>query len=76
MELCVPTQTREGKQAQVFEHFGSAPFFTLVDTESQSVEIVENANQHHEHGMCQPLQAIANLKVDAVGVWVLGQYSV
>ncbi len=76
MKICVPTQTQEGKQAQVFEHFGSAPFFTVVDTEQGTVEVVANANSHHEHGMCQPLQAIADLKVDAVVTGGMGARAV
>ena len=76
MKICIPTQTRDGLKAQVHEHFGSAQFFTLADTESGTVEVIENSNQHHEHGMCQPLQAIANLKVDAVVTGGMGARAV
>lgn len=76
MKICVPTQTQEGKQAQVYEHFGSAPFFTLVDIQTGAVEVVANGNQQHEHGMCQPLQAIADLKVDAVVTGGMGARAV
>jgi predicted Fe-Mo cluster-binding NifX family protein len=76
MKICVPTQTQEGKQAQVYEHFGSAPFFTLVDTRTGGVEVVNNGNQHHAHGMCQPLQAIAGFKVDAVVTGGMGARAV
>ena len=53
MKLCIPTETNEGKSATVYGHFGSAPYFTIVDTEKDTVEVIDNANQHHAHGMCQ-----------------------
>ena len=72
MKLCIPTETNEGKSAAVYEHFGSAPYFTIVDTEKDSVEIINNANQHHEHGMCQPVKALAGKVVNAVVVGGMG----
>ncbi len=54
MKICIPTETGEGKNAQVYGHFGSAPYFTIYDTDAQSIEIVDNANSHHEHGTCNP----------------------
>lgn len=66
MKICIPTETNEGKQAEVYGHFGSAPFFTIYDTDKDAVEIIKNLNQHHSHGMCQPLGALAGKKIDAV----------
>jgi len=76
MKICIPTQTRDGNTAEVYEHFGSAPFFTVCDTQSGSLEIIENANQHHEHGMCQPLSAFAGQKIDAVVTGGMGSRAV
>lgn len=50
----------------VYGHFGSAPFFTIYDTGNDTVEIINNANQHHSHGMCQPMSSLIGKKVDAV----------
>jgi predicted Fe-Mo cluster-binding NifX family protein len=66
MKICVPTLTKDGKTAAVHEHFGSAPFFTIYETESGAVEVVDNADQGHAHGMCQPLSALADKQVDVV----------
>jgi predicted Fe-Mo cluster-binding NifX family protein len=66
MKICIPTETNEGKSAKVYGHFGSAPYFTIVDTEKDSVEIIDNANQHHAHGMCQPMNALMGKSIDAV----------
>ncbi|MBF0387793.1 MAG: NifB/NifX family molybdenum-iron cluster-binding protein [Candidatus Omnitrophica bacterium] len=66
MKICIPTETDKGKDAVVFGHFGSAPFFTIYDTADSSIEVIINANQHHAHGMCQPMAALAGKGVNAV----------
>ena len=66
MIICIPTTTNEGKSAQVHEHFGSAPFFTICDTETDTVEAIANAGHDHAHGMCQPLSAFADRRIDIV----------
>jgi predicted Fe-Mo cluster-binding NifX family protein len=66
MKICIPTETQEGKQAKVYGHFGSAPYFTIYDTEKNTVEIIKNDNEHHSHGMCQPMSALTGKNIDAV----------
>lgn len=65
MKLCIPTTT-DGLSAVVHEHFGSAPFFSVYDTETKAVEVIDNVQEHHAHGMCQPLSALAGRSIDAV----------
>lgn len=76
MKICVPTLTREGKTAKVHEHFGSAPFFTVCDTEKDTVEIIDNSNQHHSHGMCHPMSSLAGKEIDAVVTGGMGARAV
>jgi predicted Fe-Mo cluster-binding NifX family protein len=66
MKICIPTETNKGIDAVVYGHFGSAPFFTIYDTANASVEVIVNANEHHAHGMCQPMTALAGKSVHAV----------
>jgi len=66
MKVCIPTETNDGKAAQIFGHFGSAPYFTICDTEKNTIEIIDNANQHHAHGSCQPLSVLNGKKVDVI----------
>ena len=66
MKLCIPTTGADGLAAIVSEHFGSAPCFTIYDTDSESVKIIENMNLHHSHGACQPLSALSGQDIDAV----------
>lgn len=73
MKICIPTKTDSGHDAALSAHFGSAPFFTIYDTESKALESVKNQNQHHEHGRCSPRRAVANMGADAVVAAGLGQ---
>jgi predicted Fe-Mo cluster-binding NifX family protein len=66
MIVCIPTTTNEGKAAPVHEHFGSAPFYTLCDTETDKAEVIANSDHGHAHGMCQPLSILAGRQIDAV----------
>jgi predicted Fe-Mo cluster-binding NifX family protein len=45
-KLCVPTAGGGGLDDLVGEHFGRVPTFTLVDTESGAVEVIENTSEH------------------------------
>jgi predicted Fe-Mo cluster-binding NifX family protein len=66
MLLCVPTQDDAGLSARVYGHFGSAPYFTLVDTVTQSTRAVPNPRSAHEHGQCRPLDGLRPYGFDAV----------
>jgi len=72
MKLCFPVRSDEGIESSVNDHFGSTPFFLIVDTDTGEAETVDNDNLHHEHGMCHPLKAIGGQKIDAVVVGGLG----
>lgn len=66
MRICIPTETNEGINAKVYAHFGSAPYFTIYDTKLNKVEVVSNDNMNHTHGMCQPMNVLANKNINAV----------
>ena len=76
MKICIPTETGDGKTAQVYGHFGSAPFFTIYDTDAKSIEVVDNANKHHEHGACNPVAALQGRAVDVVVTGGMGARAV
>ena len=62
MTICLPTVSDAGLTARLSPHFGRAPFFTLVETETGNVEVVPNTHQHHEHGHCNPLGALGEVR--------------
>jgi len=72
MKICIPVNENKAIESTVCGHFGSAPFFMIVDTESLSCKSITNENQHHSHGMCQPLAAISNEKFEAIVVGGIG----
>ena len=73
MKLCFPVERPEGLQSRVYGHFGSAPAFVIVDTETSRVDAVTNRDQHHQHGRCSPLKALDGHAVDAVVVGGIGR---
>jgi len=72
MKICFPVQNDEGMESAVFDHFGSAPAFVVVDTDRGTVSTIRNGDQHHAHGACNPLKALDNQQIDAVVVGGIG----
>jgi predicted Fe-Mo cluster-binding NifX family protein len=66
MRICIPTETDAGKKSKVYSHFGSAPYFSIYDTEKDDCQTVDNSNQHHIHGTCNPIDVLASKDIDAV----------
>ncbi len=66
MRICIPTDSREGLKAKVYGHFGSAKYFTIYDTEKNTVSVVENSNAHHSHGACHPIAVLGGGDIGAV----------
>lgn len=72
MKVCFAVQNDEGIDSTVFNHFGSAPAFIVVDTEIQKTETVQNQDRNHLHGACNPMMAMGGRSVDAVVVGGIG----
>jgi predicted Fe-Mo cluster-binding NifX family protein len=66
VRICIPTETGKGIKAKVYGHFGSAPYFTVYDSKKDECEVINNGNQHHEHGACLPTLMLGEMKIDAV----------
>ncbi len=72
MKVCFPVVKAEGSESKVYGHFGSAPVFIVVDTENNNVSLINNNNQHHAHGACNPMKALNDQTVDAIVVGGIG----
>jgi predicted Fe-Mo cluster-binding NifX family protein len=72
MKICFAVEKDQGINSAVYGHFGSAPAFLMVDTESGSVATVGNRDMIHAHGACNPIMAIGGQSVDAVVVGGIG----
>lgn len=73
MRLCLPTVHDHGRTALLSDHFGSAPYFTLVDTESGITDVISNHHAEHAPGSCDAARSIAGHNVDAVVCLGLGR---
>ncbi|MBP6941724.1 MAG: NifB/NifX family molybdenum-iron cluster-binding protein [Syntrophorhabdaceae bacterium] len=72
MKVCFAVQKDEGINSTVYNHFGSAPIFIMVDTELDRTTTVDNKDKDHIHGACNPVMAIGGRDIDAVVVGGIG----
>lgn len=72
MKICLPVLQDQGVDSFISGHFGSAPFFLIIDSNSLQTKIIPNKDQHHAHGMCQPLAMIGTDSFDAIVVSGMG----
>ncbi len=72
MQIAFPVESDQGMRSPVFNHFGSAPLFVIIDSDTYAATSVQNADRDHIHGQCQPLAALSGITVDAVIVGDIG----
>lgn len=72
MKVVFPSNSQLGLTGSVYNHFGSAPFFVLVNTETDEYEVLINLDKDHDHGNCQPLKALGGATADVVVVGGIG----
>jgi len=71
MKYCFPIANAQGLASEVFEHFGSAPMFLIVDDQDRSTELVR-APARKVHGGCRPVQLLEPHGFDAMVVCGIG----
>jgi predicted Fe-Mo cluster-binding NifX family protein len=71
MRACIPIVDDQGFDSRVHPHFGSAPMFLAVDTESWASQTVPNV-EGPRHGRCHRLGLVADEKIEAVIVIGIG----
>ena len=72
MKICFPIEIDKGLDSTISDHFGSAPLFLLADTESGETSVISNSDQHHDHGACNPLQALHDSQIEGIAVRNIG----
>lgn len=72
MKVCFPVDRNQGLESQVFGHFGSAPGFVVVDMITGELTAINNSDQIHQHGACNPVAGLAGHPVDAIVVGGIG----
>ena len=72
MKVGFAVQVDNGIESRVFDHFGSAPAFIIVDHEGKDFISINNKDLHHVHGACNPIMALDGKSVDAMVVGGIG----
>ncbi|MCP4674927.1 MAG: diguanylate cyclase [Deltaproteobacteria bacterium] len=73
MKICIPIDEDKGLRSPVCAHFGSAPLFMVIDTDTGNCQTIENKNKIHQHGKCQPLSSFTGVALDGVVVGGIGK---
>jgi predicted Fe-Mo cluster-binding NifX family protein len=66
MKVCIPTVNGAEQLSEVCDHFGSAAYFTIYDSQTEEYETVNNSEHNHEHGTCHPMDNLKDKGIDAV----------
>jgi predicted Fe-Mo cluster-binding NifX family protein len=73
MKIAFPVQEDHGFDSKVYNHFGSAGIFIIINSETGEKKLVNNADLNHIHGQCQPLAALNGAVVDGIVVGGVGR---
>ena len=76
MLVCIPTNGDSGLEDTLNDHFGSAPFFTLFESESEKIEIVKNKNSSHSHGTCHPMTQLKKYHLNSIVCTGIGKRAI
>ena len=66
MKICIPTKDDLGLESRVYDHFGSAPFFAMMDADSGRLDVVHNTDLDHRHHSCHHIDGLKTHNVDVV----------
>ncbi len=72
MKVGFAVEINQGLESIVYDHFGSAPTFIIVDTELKQIATVDNSNASNVHGACNPVAALGGNRIDALVVGGIG----
>jgi predicted Fe-Mo cluster-binding NifX family protein len=73
MRVCIPTEDDGGIESALAEHFGRAPYLTLIDLDRRQVTVATNEHGESAHGSCDPVTAVRRHEADAVVCLGLGR---
>jgi len=74
MNIAIPIDTNNGLDSDVYNHFGMAKEFLVVDLDTKSFEITQNQKML-KGGSCKSGKFDKNLKIDAVITKCIGNGS-
>lgn len=72
MKLCFPVEENAGLDSQVYGHFGSAPTFLVVDTDSHEIFELKNSERSAPCCACATVRELGRQQVDVLLVGAIG----
>ncbi|MFO7815527.1 MAG: NifB/NifX family molybdenum-iron cluster-binding protein [Halanaerobiales bacterium] len=67
MKIAVTASNNEGLESKVNKHFGRSPFFAILDTEEEGIELIKNSAAQAPSGAgVSAAQLISDQGVDAL----------
>jgi predicted Fe-Mo cluster-binding NifX family protein len=72
MKVGFAVQVDQGMESVVYDHFGSAPAFLIIDTDQEQIGTGDNSDAQHEHGNCNPMAKLGGNQIDALVVGGIG----
>lgn len=73
MKVCFPVSELKSLNSEVYGHFGSAPYFLIVETETGESTLMDNQNAAHSKGTCVPIKALGGSGIEGVVVAGIGK---
>jgi predicted Fe-Mo cluster-binding NifX family protein len=74
-KIIIPTQNQNGKNAQVAQHFGQAPYYTIIELnnkgEETNIKTTPNTGEHMG-GKGHPHDNLLNLKPNIIAAYGMG----
>ena len=75
MKICIPTEGDRGLDDDVGEHFGRVPTYTIIDSETDIVKIIQNTSEHM-NGSGYPPEIMQQEGVDVMICQGLGKRAI
>lgn len=72
MRICFPVEENIGLESPLHEHFGSAPLFLVVDTDTRQASLLGHNDHQHQHGDSDSSKAPDGNRFDGVMVGGIG----
>jgi len=73
MKVCFPVEVDNGLDSIVYDHFGQAGDFVIVDSESMQVVSIDNPKEDSHDGQCGPVARQGSTRIDALVVGGIGR---
>ena len=75
MIVAFPIESENGLKSKIDEHFGVAPFFLIVDSDSKKIEVLQNKKFSDKHASCKSDRFAGDMNIEAVITKCIGNGS-